>query len=111
MDIHSSAGNLQKVSVFSATEATDDFFSTLHSKPRLTVMDLLDLCSERLVYFSKRKMFRTKIVRMKPALHVQYGFFVRVKVFEILNIRSICVHFRTCNSETNDGLPDLHEDC
>jgi len=51
LDVHSSAGNLQKVSVFSATEATDDFFSTLHSKPRLAVMGLLHLCSERLVFF------------------------------------------------------------
>jgi len=56
MDIHSSTGNLQKASVFSATEATDDFFSVLHSKPRLTVMDLLHLCSERLVYFSQREL-------------------------------------------------------
>jgi len=88
MDIRSSAGNLQKVSVFSATEATDDFFSTLHSKPRLTVMGLLLLCSERLVYFSQRKMVRTKTARMKPALHVQYGFFVRVEVFEIIKHKS-----------------------
>jgi hypothetical protein len=84
MAIHSSAGYLQKVSVLSATEATDEFFSILHSKPRLTVMDLLHLCSERLVYFSQRKTFRMKIVRMKPVLHVQCGFFVRVKVFEII---------------------------
>jgi hypothetical protein len=78
MDIHSSTGNLKNVSVFSATEATDDFFCSLHSKPRLTVTDLLPLCSERLVYFSQRKMFRAKIVGMKPVLDVQYGgFFFR----------------------------------
>jgi hypothetical protein len=81
MNVHTSAGKLQKASVFSATEATDNFFSVLHSKPRLTVLNLLHLCSERLVYFSQRKMFQAKIIRMKPALHVQYGFFRESKGF------------------------------
>jgi len=91
MDIHSSAGSLRKVSVFSATEANDDFFSSLHSKTRLTVTGLLHLCSERLVCFSQRKMFRMKIVWMKPALRFQCCCFVRVKVFEIFMYMGQCI--------------------